>query len=91
MALSSGSGGGTTIAKKVSGNVVLYKVPEGKSFEGHLWNNSSTGPGWINGQELRWPYSSSYFVQNYLPITLTGGDEVKGDPSGETCIVGVEK
>lgn len=90
MALSSAGGGGTTIAKKVSGNVVLYKVPEGKTFEGYMWNNSSTGPGYINGTQLRWPYSSSYFVQNYLPITLNGGDEIKGDNSGETCIVGVE-
>jgi hypothetical protein len=91
MALSSGSGGGITIAKKVSSNVTLYTVPEGKTFEGHMWNTSSTGPGYINGVQLRWPYNSSYFVQNYLPITLNAGDVVKGDPSGETCIVGVEK
>lgn len=92
MALSSGgASGGTTIAKIVTSNVVLYTVPEGKTFEGHLWNNSSTGPGFINGVQLRWPYSSSYFAHNYLPISLNEGDVVKGDPSGEACIVGVEK
>lgn len=90
MALSSG-GGGTTIAKKVSGNSELYTVPAGKTFEGYLWNSSSTGPGFINGVQLTWPYSSSYFVQNYLPVTLSAGTVVKGDPSGVTCIVGVEK
>lgn len=90
MALSSG-GGGTTIAKKASGGADLYTVPSGKTFEGHLWNNSSTGPGYINGTQLFWPYSSNYFVQNYLPIALNGGDVVKSDNSGTTMIVGVEK
>lgn len=91
MALSSGSGGGTTIAKSVNSNTDLYTVPAGKTFEGYLWNTSSTGPGYINGVQLRWPYSSSYFAQNYLPVTLSAGTVVKGDNSGITCIVGVEK
>ena len=91
MALSSAGGGGTTIVKTGSSAAVLYTVPAGRSFEGHMWNNSSTGPGFINGTQLYWPYSSSYFVQNYLPITLSGGDVVKADNSGTTMLVGVEK
>jgi len=90
MALSAGSGG-TTIAKRASNAAVMYTVPAGKTFEGHLWNNSSTGPGYINGVQLRWTYSSSYFAHNYLPISLNEGDVVKADNSGDTCLVGVER
>lgn len=88
MALS--AGGGTTIAKKVSGNAVLYTVPEGKTFEGNLWNNSTTGPGYINGIQLIWPNFSNYYALSPIPVKLNGGDIVKGDNSGVTCIVGVE-
>lgn len=91
MALSSSGGGGTTIAKKGSSAAVMYTVPAGKTFEGHLWNNSSTGPGYINGVQLRWPYHSNYFAHNYLPVSLNAGDVVKADNSGDTCLVGVEK
>ena len=91
MALSSSGGGGTTIAKKGSSAAVMYTVPAGKTFEGHLWNNSSTGPGYINGTQLIWPYHSSYFQHAYLPITLNGGDVIKADNSGTTMLVGVEK
>jgi len=91
MALSVAGGGGTTIAKSVSGNSDLYTVPSGKVFEGYLWNTSSTGPGFVNGVQLRWPYHSSYFAHNPLPVTLSAGTVVKGDPSGITCILGVER
>jgi len=92
MALSSaGGGGGTTIVKIGTSQAPMYTVPAGKTFEGHLWNNSSTGPGYINGVQLRWPYHSGYFQHAYLPITLNSGDVVKADNSGETCLVGVEK
>lgn len=91
MALSSAGGGGTTIAKTASGGADLHTVPAGKTFEGHMWNNSSSGIGYINGTRLYWPYYSNYFAQNYLPVTLNGGDVVKSDNSGTTMLLGVEK
>jgi len=90
MALSA-SGGGTTIVKTTNGRNEMYTVPEGKTFKGHLWNTSSTGPGFIDGVQLRWPYYSSYFAQRPIEVTLSGGTKVEGDPSGWTMLLGVEQ
>jgi len=91
MALSVAGGGGTTICKSVGGNSTLYTVPAGKTFEGYIWNTSSNGPGYINGTRLYWPYSNSYFVHERMYVQLNSGDEVLGDTSGTTMILGVEK
>jgi len=90
MALSSGSGGGKTIVKSGSSGT-LYTVPEGKTFKGIMWNNSSQGPGGVNGQIFYWPYHSSYFAHNPFEITLSGGDTVIASGSGTTQLLGVEK
>lgn len=92
MALSSGSGGGgKTIVKTVSGQTEMYTVPSGKTFTGQLWNTSSTGYGYINDVRLMWPYYNNYFAHRPLEITLNAGDTVKGENSGNTMLLGVEK
>lgn len=90
MALTAGSGG-TTIVKTTNGRNEMYTVPSGKTFRGQIWNTSSTGPGYIDGVQLRWPYSSSYFAQRAIDVTLSAGTKVEGDPSGWTMLLGVEE
>jgi hypothetical protein len=91
MALSTGGGGGTTIAKQGTSVNDMYTVPSGKTFTGHIWNNSSGGYGYVNGTRLLWPYSSSYFAHSPLEVTLNSGDVFKADNSGTTFILGVER
>ena len=91
MALSSGSGGGKTIAISGSSTNEMYVVLDGKTFTGQIWSNSSGGYGYINGTRMLWPYNSSYFAMRPLEITLSGGDKFGADNSGTTFIVGVEK
>lgn len=90
MALSVSGGGGKTIVKAVNGNSVMYTVPAGKTFTGHIWNTSSTGYGYINSTRLYWPYYSNYFAHRPLEITLNAGDVVSGENSGWTNLLGVE-
>ena len=89
MALTAAGGVGTTIVKSGSSGT-LYTVPEGKTFKGIMWNNSSQGPGGVNGQIFYWPYSSSYFAHRPFEITLNAGDTVIASGNGTTQLLGIE-
>jgi hypothetical protein len=89
MALTSAGGGGKTIVKSATSGT-LYTVPEGKTFKGIMWNNSSNGPGGVNGQVFYWPYNSSYFAHRPFEINLNGGDTVIAQSGGTTQLLGVE-
>lgn len=90
MALSAPGSGKTIAVTSSSDGSTMYTVPDGKTFTGHLWNNSSNGPGKINGVQLYWPYSSSYFAHSPLPVTLGGGTQVQAGGGGTTMLVGLE-
>lgn len=86
----SGTNYGTTVALTGTNSQVFYTVPSGKTFVGHIWNNSSNGIGWINGVRFYWSYSNSYFVHPRMEVTLTEGTTVTADNSGTTMLLGVE-
>ena len=90
MALTSSGGGGKTIAVTGSGNSEMYTCPEGKTFDGYMWNNSSNAYGKINGTTLYWPYQSSYFAHRPLHVRLNGGDVINADGGGTTMLHGIE-
>lgn len=90
MALTSAAGGGKTIAITGSSAGEMYTVPDGKTFDGYAWSNSSGGYGYINGTRLYWPYSNSYFAHQPLHVRMNGGDTFKADNSGTTMLHGIE-
>ena len=73
-------------------STVMYTVPVGRKFKGHLWTDQATYFGIINGVTMRTGYSASYYHIPPLPIELTSGDVVKSSPttSDSTQLQGLE-
>lgn len=71
---------------------VLYTVPTGRRFKGHLWTNQQSYYGTINGANLHATYGQSYFSKRPLPIELGAGDVVKASPTNSdyTMLQGIE-
>mgnify|MGYP003144556933 CR=1 FL=1 len=98
VATSSSSGTAATppkgIAVQVQGSnqTVLYTVPAGRRFKGHLWTNSQSYYGVINGAQMYATYGASYYSKRPLPIELGAGDVVKASPTNSdyTMLQGIE-
>ena len=71
---------------------ILYTVPTGRRFKGHMWTNQQDYYGTINGANMHTTYGSSYYSKRPLPIELAAGDVVKASPqnSDYTMLQGIE-
>ena len=82
------------IAVQVQGSSanVLYTVPTGRRFKGHVWTNQPNYYATINGANMHVTYGSSYYSKRPLPIELAAGDVVKASPqnSDYTMLQGIE-
>jgi len=98
MALTVQTSSTTTASKSINVQVnstastVIYTVPVGRKFKGHLWTDQATYFGIINGHTMRSGYGASYYYVPPLPIELTAGDVVKSSPttSDSTQLQGLE-
>ncbi len=75
-----------------SASAVMYTVPSGRKFKGHLWTNANTYFGVINGVQMRHPYGHTSYQKPMLSIELTAGDVVNSSPttSDYTHLQGLE-
>ena len=97
--VSTGTSSGTAAAPKGiavqvqgSAQTVLYTVPAGRRFKGHLWTNQQSYYGTINGAQMYATYGASYYSKRPLPIELGAGDVVKASPTNSdyTMLQGIE-
>ena len=73
-------------------STVMYTVPTGRKFKGHLWTNANDYFGVINEVQMRHPYGHTSYQKPMLPIELTAGDVIKSSPttSDYTHLQGLE-
>lgn len=83
---------GISVMKQGTANQVMYTVPSGRRFKGHIWTNSSNYYGKINDEIMNVSYSASYYHINPLPIELGPGDVAKASPTASdySHIQGIE-
>ncbi len=82
------------IAVQVQGSSanILYTVPTGRRFKGHLWTNAQSYYGTINGANMHATFGQSYYSKRPLPVELGPGDVVKASPTNSdyTMLQGIE-
>ena len=83
---------GIAVQVQGSSQTVLYTVPAGRRFKGHLWTNQQSYYGTINGAQMYATYGQSYYSKRPLPIELGAGDVVKASPTNSdyTMLQGIE-
>ncbi len=83
---------GIAVQVQGSSQTVLYTVPAGRRFKGHLWTNQQSYYGTINGAQMYATYGQSYYSKRPLPIELGPGDIVKASPTNSdyTMLQGIE-
>lgn len=83
---------GIAVQVQGSAQTVLYTVPTGRRFKGHLWTNNTSYYGVINGAQMHTGYTSSYYYLTPLPIEIGAGDVVKASPTNSdyTMLQGIE-
>ena len=83
---------GINIMKQGTASQVLYTVPTGRRFKGHIWTNGPSYYGKLNDNNMLVGYSASYYHINPLPIELAAGDVAKASPTASdySHIQGIE-